>query len=163
MATELDPGRQPGQPIGSTVPRELGAKPDRMTAPRIAAYSVHVPSADWTREQLDIAWFGQAVDGAVARFEEAASRSLDLEVLATGSARTALYLLIRALQPSIRRLLVPAFTCVAVPNAAAAGGVGVEWIDIAGLHMDVERAASHVRSGDAILVQHSFGIPQPDA
>jgi dTDP-4-amino-4,6-dideoxygalactose transaminase len=132
-----------------------------MSARRLAAYSVHVPSADWTVQQLRVAWSARASSDAVIRLEDAVSRALDLEVIATGSARTALYLLLKGSPPA--RLLVPAFTCVAVPNAAVTAGVPVEWVDIDGFHLAVDEAAKAVRDDDAVLIQHTFGIPHPDA
>lgn len=132
-----------------------------MKLARAAAYPVQVPSADWSDEQLRTAWAGSAVPDAVERLEAELGRFLKLDVIATGSARTALYLVLRAVAESMGRVLVPAFTCVAVPNACVAAGVPVRWLDVDGVHMDFALAAGDLRPTDTLLEQHTFGITPP--
>jgi dTDP-4-amino-4,6-dideoxygalactose transaminase len=126
---------------------------------RVTSYQVHVPSADWSADQCGLARASVFDADAVDRFEDAVAAFLGAEFTSAGSARTCLYLLLRVLSDGAGRLLVPAFTCVAVPNAAIAAGVRVEWIDVEGLHMDAGQAAPIIRRSDVLLDQHTFGLP----
>jgi dTDP-4-amino-4,6-dideoxygalactose transaminase len=67
-----------------------------------------------------------------------------------------------ALKDSVRRVIVPAYTCVAVPNAIATAGLPIKWVDIAGLNIDMSAVVREIRAGDALLLQHTYGIsPAP--
>ena len=86
----------------------------------------------------------------------------DFGVFAVGSGRTALYLILKALGTDIRRVLTPAFTCVAVPNAIESAGLAPVWVDVSGVNIDTRRVRELVEPTDAVLLQHTFGIPVDD-
>lgn len=121
----------------------------------------HVPSADW-----DLADVGAAVASptdAVRALETAASSALGVECMAVGSARTAIWAALTTAH-EIRRVWVPAYTCVAVPNAVAAAGIEIRWVDVDGPNLDMDVVLAEGRAGDAVLAQHTYGVPvDPDA
>jgi len=121
----------------------------------------HVPSADW-----DLAHVGAAVSTpahAVRALEAAASTVLGVECQAVGSARTAIWAALTT-ATDIRRVWVPGYTCVAVPNAVAAAGFEIRWVDVDGPNLDMGVVLSEGRPGDAVLAQHTYGVPvDPDA
>ena len=96
---------------------------------------------------------------AVRRLEAAAGKDLGVEVVAFGSARAALATVLKALAEPGARVLVPAYTCVAVPNAVQTAGHPVTWVDIDGPNIDLERVAAVGRPGDVVIAQHTYGVP----
>ena len=126
---------------------------------RPRARILHTPSAAWTPEQVRVALMGRSGSDDVQRFEAAASNALGIDVIAVGSARTGMYLVIELLGDRARRAIVPAFTCVAVPNAINTAGRPIVWIDIRELNLDLDAASSLLVDGDILIAQHTFGIP----
>lgn len=121
----------------------------------------HVPSADWNLGQLGASIVTPA--DAVSTLEAAASAVLGVECMAVGSARTAIWAALTTAQ-DISRVWVPAYTCVAVPNAVIAAGKEIRWVDVDGPNLDMSVVLSESRLGDAVLAQHTYGVPvDPDA
>jgi perosamine synthetase len=78
------------------------------------------------------------------------------------SGRGALYAILKSLGIGQNdEVIIPAFTCVVVPNAVIATGAKPIYIDITNsLTMDTEDIERHITSKTkAIIVQHTFGIP----
>jgi dTDP-4-amino-4,6-dideoxygalactose transaminase len=104
-------------------------------------------------------------DPATSSFERRFARLLGDDVVAAAfwKGRVALYALLRAL--GVGRgdeVVVPGFTCVAVPNAIRLAGAAPVYADIepGGYNLDADRIRELVSpSTRALLVQHSFGIP----
>lgn len=120
---------------------------------------LHLPSADWSWRQVLQALRGDVSPDSVRRLEDAAARALGVEVIAFGSARAALAAVLMVGQPRIRRVVVPAYTCVAVPNAVRTAGCSIEWVDIEGPNLDLEEAARRVGPNTAVIAQHTYGVP----
>jgi perosamine synthetase len=120
---------------------------------------MHVPSADWTRDEALQAMRPASPASAVARLESSACRILGVEVVAFGSARAGLTAILELLGAAERRVHVPAFTCVAVPNAVVTAGGQIQWVDIVGPNLDVDMAIDGSREGDLAIIQHTYGVP----
>lgn len=119
----------------------------------------HLPSADWDARQIAHSLIGRARADAVRRLECEASDALGVDVVAFGAARVALAASLVTAPGNIGRVLIPAYTCVAVPNAVATAGIGIEWTDIEGANLNVDVALQHLRPGDAVIAQHTYGVP----
>lgn len=80
-------------------------------------------------------------------------------VLLTPSGRAGLYLILRAVDK--HRVLVPAYTCKAVVEAAKMAGKEVIFIksEPGGFNMDAGEVAANVDADSAIVATHQFGIP----
>ncbi len=95
--------------------------------------------------------------------ERALTESLGGEAITFASGREALFALLKALKlRSGEEVILPAFTCVVVPNAIhATGGVAVfADIDEETLQSGAEEVARRITPRTrAILCQHTFGIP----
>jgi len=80
-------------------------------------------------------------------------------ILLTPSGRAGLYFILRALDKS--RVLVPAYTCKAVVEAALLAGKEVVYIksEDDGFNMDSEDIAAHVDNDSVVVATHQFGIP----
>ena len=80
-------------------------------------------------------------------------------VLPTASGRGALYLLLRSLGP--RRVVIPGFTCSAVPEAVIrAGGTPVTVdVEAGGFNVDADRLEEVLHPGDVLVATHQYGIP----
>ena len=119
---------------------------------------LHVPSADWSARQVAMAATGYRRRDAVAALERAAAAQLGLEVIAFGSARGALAAFLELAPPVGRQVVVPAYTCVAVPNAITTAGCTVCWVDVRGPNVDVDEAVREAPAGGAVLAQHTYGV-----
>lgn len=120
---------------------------------------LHVPSADWTVRQAIRALLGGAGPGSVRDLESVAARSLGGPVVAFGSARAALAVSVQLLAGPGRTVFVPAFTCVAVPNAVRTAGARIRWVDVVGPNIDVEEVLRIGQPGDSVIAQHTYGVP----
>lgn len=121
----------------------------------------HVPSADWGWQQVAAALSPRYRATAVAIAEATASEILGLDLVAFGSARTAIWAALRA-TPGLRRAWVPAYTCVAVPNAVEAAGLEIRWADVDGPNISMKEVLADAQPGDAVIAQHTYGIaPDP--
>lgn len=120
---------------------------------------LHVPSADWSALQSISTLRSSSQHGSVEAFEATAGQMLGGRVIAFGSARAALAVIVGILAKPGSRVFVPSFTCVAVPNAVQTGGGVISWVDIEGPNIDVERVASIGRPGDVVVAQHTYGVP----
>lgn len=119
---------------------------------------LHVPSADWGNREIRVALRGIAQPDAVKVLEEEARRALGVEVVAFGSGRAALAAVLLALPLEGHRIHVPAYTCVAVPNAIRTAELEASWVDIVGPNIDTAAALEASGAGDAILAQHTYGV-----
>lgn len=81
------------------------------------------------------------------------------KILLTPSGRAGLYFILRALDKS--RVLIPAYTCKAVVEAALLAGKEIVYIksEDGGFNMDPEDIAAHINSDSVIVATHQFGIP----
>jgi dTDP-4-amino-4,6-dideoxygalactose transaminase len=125
---------------------------------RVVRRPFHVPSADWSVRDAAAALVSNEDAGAVERLEAVAEDVLGHPVVAFGSARSALAatFCVIAREP---RVFVPAFTCVAVPNAVVTAGGTIEWVDVAGANLDLDAILAKATSGDVVVAQHTYGIP----
>lgn len=131
-----------------------------MIAGRARRRLLHVPSADWDGRQIRQALRMRPVHGnPVSRLEQAAERVLGVPVIAFGSARSALAAVLLADPPASGKVVVAAYTCVAVPNAIRAAGAQNVWVDVVGPNIDPDAARRAAMPGDAILAQHTYGVP----
>jgi dTDP-4-amino-4,6-dideoxygalactose transaminase len=94
----------------------------------------------------------------VGRLEAAAERVLGVPVIAFGSARSAIAAILLAVRPTTGRVVLAACTCVAVPNAIRSANLRSVWLDIDGPNIDPRLITEGVRPGDAVLVQHTYGV-----
>lgn len=117
------------------------------------------------REWLAACWWLLVGGGptAVRRFEAAAARRTGCRSAFTfGAGRMGLYVLLEAigLQPG-DEVILPAFTCAAVPNALVYRGLKPVWVDIDPVTFNIDAArvepAITSRTG-AIYAQHTFGV-----
>lgn len=80
-----------------------------------------------------------------------------------GAGRMALYAILEALQiKKDDEIIVPAFTCVVVPNAILYHGAKPIYVDIEPkmFNIDINKIESHITSKTkALYAQHTFGIP----
>ncbi|MBI3747762.1 MAG: DegT/DnrJ/EryC1/StrS family aminotransferase [Chloroflexi bacterium] len=81
-----------------------------------------------------------------------------MDVVAFGSCRSALVAALRVLAPP-GRVLAPAYTCVAVPNAVRTAGLEITWLDVAGANIDLDAVERTAQPGDLLLAQHTYGLP----
>lgn len=94
------------------------------------------------------------------RLEGELARYFGVEkVLSTHSARTALYLLLKALPH--KRVYLPAYNCWAVPEAVLYAGKEPHYVDIRlqDYNMDLAKLRDALLPGSIILATHQFGIP----
>ncbi len=122
---------------------------------------LHVPSSDWDARNIRAALRGHSRPDAVRRLEDAASEALGLEVIAFGSGRAALAALLLIADHRARRVILPGYTCVAVPNAIETSGRPAIFVDIEDVNLDLRAVVSASQPGDAVIVQHTYGIPVP--
>ncbi|MBA2719090.1 MAG: DegT/DnrJ/EryC1/StrS family aminotransferase [Chloroflexi bacterium] len=94
----------------------------------------------------------------VGRLEAVAERELGIPVIAFGSARSAIAAVLQAAKPTSGRVVLPAYTCVAVPNALQSAGVRRVWVDIAGPNLDPDLTAAALSPGDGLIAQHTYGV-----
>ena len=124
---------------------------------------VHVASADWAPVQVRTALRHHTVEDAVGKLEARASDLLGIDVVAFGSARAALAAALLTAPRRLQRVIVPAYTCVAVPNAVRAAAMEVRWVDIdSGPNLglsSLEEILATPGPLDAAIVQHTYGIP----
>ncbi len=82
-------------------------------------------------------------------------------VLLTPSGRAGLYFILRASQRP--RVVVPAFTCKAVVEAARLAGKQVEYVEVDRDDFNMSAAGLEALAGDdaIVLATHQFGIPCP--
>jgi dTDP-4-amino-4,6-dideoxygalactose transaminase len=80
-------------------------------------------------------------------------------ILVTPSGRSALYILLRALDQ--KRVLLPAYTCKAVVESALLAGKQVEYIEVnpRDFNMDMSLLESAIDSSTIVIATHQFGIP----
>jgi dTDP-4-amino-4,6-dideoxygalactose transaminase len=80
-------------------------------------------------------------------------------VLLTPSGRAGLYFILRAIEKS--RVLVPAYTCKAVVEAALMAGKEVVYVksEADGFNMDANDVAANADENCVIVATHQFGIP----
>ena len=130
-----------------------------MTLRKLAgSRATHVPSADWGLGHLRAVAFPPNAGRATELLESESSAALRLDCIAFGSARTAIWAALKT-APQVRRVWIPAYTCVAVPNAVQAAGLEIEWVDVEGANIDLDAVLSAARPGDAVIAQHTYGIP----
>jgi dTDP-4-amino-4,6-dideoxygalactose transaminase len=79
-------------------------------------------------------------------------------VVAFGSARSAMAALLIAARPPSGRVVLQAYTCVAVPNAVRSADLRCAWLDIAGPNLDPESANRELQPGDGLIAQHTYGV-----
>lgn len=120
---------------------------------------LHVPSADWTIRQAIRALRGGVGPGSVSDLESIAASALGGPVVAFGSARAALAVALQVLAGPGRTVFVPAFTCVAVPNAVRTAGGRIRWVDVVGPNIDVDEVLRIGKPGDSVIAQHTYGVP----
>ncbi len=127
---------------------------------RLRRRLLHTPSADWDARQIRRALRGApGTDGAVERLEAAAEDVLGIPVIAFGSARSAIAAMLIASRPSSGRVVLPAYTCVAVPNAVRSAGLERVWVDVDGPNLGPRQTEAAVGTGDAVIAQHTYGVP----
>jgi dTDP-4-amino-4,6-dideoxygalactose transaminase len=119
----------------------------------------HVPSADWSGRDALLSLVGRVRVDAVERLEIASSSVIGREVVAFGSARAALAAALRVGSQAGSRVFVPAYTCVAVPNAVRTAGRDIRWVDVDGANLDLDIVATEAKPGDVVLAQLTYGIP----
>lgn len=124
----------------------------------VGSRPAHVPSADWGRAHLSAFLSVRASPEAAAELERTAAAELGFAFLALGSCRTAIWAALTT-APGLRRVWVPAYTCVAVPNAVSAAGLEIAWVDVDGANLDMESVLARAQPGDALIAQHTYGIP----
>lgn len=126
---------------------------------------LHVPSADWTiRQSIRALGGGGARAGAVGDLEALAAHRLGGATISFGSARAAMTVAVQVLANRDRVVFVPAFTCVAVPNAVQTAGGHLVWVDVVGPNIDVAEVMRLGRPGDCVIAQHTYGVPiDPEA
>lgn len=119
-------------------------------------------AANFTLAELAGAALSTREDGTeLARLRTKLARALEVEDVAlVPSGRAGLYSILKA-APEIERVVVPAYTCNAVTEAARLAGKPVAYVDIApdGFNVAPEAVARAVKKGDAYVATHQFGIP----
>ena len=128
---------------------------------------IFVPSVSLVGGTIDLAdlpamWCGSEPD--VTRYEKALASYLRADdVITYNSGRSALYEILRALGiGSGDEVIVPGFTCIAVPAAIVSIGATPVYADLlpGSCNVDPDSVAALVSSRTrAILAQHTFGIP----
>jgi len=80
-------------------------------------------------------------------------------ILLTPSGRSGLYTILSAIDRP--RVIIPAYTCKAVVEAAKMAGKEVVFIDVEddGFNMDVDQLSKVIDNDSAVLATHQFGFP----
>jgi len=80
-------------------------------------------------------------------------------ILLTPSGRAGLYFILKAIDSP--RILIPAYTCKAVAEAAILAGKEVTCVDVEedGFNMSISALESVLDDGDIVIATHQFGIP----
>lgn len=119
-------------------------------------------AANFTLAELAGALLATREDGTErARLRSKVARALEVDDVAlVPSGRAGLYAILAA-APEITRVVVPAYTCNAVTEAAKLAGKPVAYVDIepGGFNVAPEAVARVVKKGDAYVATHQFGFP----
>jgi perosamine synthetase len=100
----------------------------------------------------------------VSRYEETFANTISAYSAHTfWKGRVALYAILKALQiGSGDEVILPAFTCVVVPNIVRFTGATPVYVDISpnSYNIDPEEVVKHITANTrALIIQHTFGIP----
>ncbi len=95
----------------------------------------------------------------IIQFKVELERYFNHQVMFLQSARAALYYLLRAMPQET--IIVPAYTCKVVPEAALLAGKKIIYvdIDIHTFNMDVNDLKVKMKPGSIIIATHQYGIP----
>lgn len=103
-----------------------------------------------------------ASKGCVARFEKEFAKKMGAKhCVSFAYARSALYALLKALDISGKKVIVPAYTCVVVPHAIVESGNRPVFVDVKDdFNMDVDHATNKVDSDTAMVIPTDmYGCP----
>lgn len=120
---------------------------------------------EWWRAARD--WMSGDVerdDGAVAEYERQFARHCGAaHAISFGAGRMALYSILEALNIGDGdEVIIPAFTCVVVPNAIIYRGAHAVYVDIEARTFNIDVAqveAAITPRTKALYAQHTFGVP----
>lgn len=105
-------------------------------------------------------WISESSQSHRRELEELLAQTLDCQnVLLTASGRGALYALLMCLPQ--RLVIIPAYTCKAVVEAASLAGKQIEFVESEahGFNMNVSGLAGRLDSDTIVIATHQFGIP----